>query len=259
MRTALAARLKELHDSNRELADRQARLTALQGELIQRERLAASGRMVAELAHEIRSPVAALRNCLEVLLRRLDGDPPGREFANLAIDELLRMHELAERMLDLNRPADPGRAACRVGTVAREVRALMYAGSPDGYSIEISGEDASAAIPPDALKQVFLNLVGNAREAVGKGLQLNVEVRAVDSGVRVSVHDNGPGIPPEILPRIFDPFFTTKTNTGGVGLGLSVAEGIVRKYGGRIYAETSVPDGGASFVLELPGGTEESP
>lgn len=257
MRTALATRMEDLHTSNRELADREARLTALQAEFIQRERLTASGRMVAELAHEIRNPVASVRNCVEVILRRLDSDPTGREFANLAIDELLRMHELAERMLDLNRPADPGRVACRAGTVAKQVRALLYAGSPVGYTIRISGDDISAAIPPDALKQVFLNLVGNAREAVGEGLELDIDVRSVNGQVRIAVQDNGPGIAPEVLPRIFDPFFTTKTNTGGVGLGLSVADGIVRKYGGRLYAENADNPMGARFIVELPRAADE--
>ncbi|MGI9180894.1 MAG: histidine kinase dimerization/phospho-acceptor domain-containing protein, partial [Longimicrobiaceae bacterium] len=101
MRRALAARLEELEAANRELGERQARLTALQWELLRRERLAVSGRLVAQLAHEIRNPVASVRNCLELVHRRLRDDPEGQEFAEMAIHELLRMHELAERMLDL--------------------------------------------------------------------------------------------------------------------------------------------------------------
>ena len=107
MRDALGSRLEELRDANRMLEERQTRLATLQAELIRRERVAASGRMATELAHEIRNPIANLRNCLEVLYRRLQEDP-AQEFASLAIDELLRMHELAERMLDLNRPHKPG-------------------------------------------------------------------------------------------------------------------------------------------------------
>jgi signal transduction histidine kinase len=253
MRRALAGRLEELQQTNRELADREERLTALQAEFIQRERLAASGRMVAELAHEIRNPVASLRNCLELLLRRLDDDPRGQEFANLAIDELLRMHELAERMLDLNRPRDPDTADCDALAVVREAAALVDAGARgDHHSIHVTGDPTlRAAIPPDALKQVLLNLVYNAREAVPHGLDL--EIRAVSSGsiARLEVTDNGPGIPEDVLPQVFDPFFTTKSNTGGVGLGLSVADGIVRKYGGRISAE-NLDGGGARFRIDLP-------
>ena len=108
MRRALAARLEELGHANVELVDRNARLTALQSDLMQRDRLDAAGRLVAQLAHEIRNPIASLRNCLELIRRRVEHDPEALEFTDLAIDELLRMHELAEQMLDLNRPRDTG-------------------------------------------------------------------------------------------------------------------------------------------------------
>ena len=254
MRRALSAHLSELRNSNRELADREERLTALQSEFIHRERLAASGRMVAELAHEIRNPVASLRNCLELLLRRVQDDPIGREFANLAIDELLRMHELAERMLDLNRPRDPAITECTIMNVVREVAALVCAGAHgDGLAIDEHGDaDARAAIPPDALKQVLLNLVYNAREARLRDLELDIEVSDAGTAVRILITDNGPGIAPEVLPKLFDPFFTTKSTSAGVGLGLSVAAGIVRKHGGRMWAENRGDATGARFGLELP-------
>jgi signal transduction histidine kinase len=260
MRSALSAHLGELRSTNRELADREARLTALQSEIIQRERLAASGRMAAELAHEIRNPVASLRNCLELLLRRVQDDPVGREFANLAIDELLRMHELAERMLDLNRPGDPAVTESDAAAVAREVGALVRAGAPeDGFGLSITGEgSAPAAIPPDALKQVLLNLVYNAREARPRDLHLDIQVRDAPPHVRVFVTDNGPGIAADILPQLFDPFFTTKSRTGGVGLGLSVAAGIIRKHGGRMWAENRTDGSGACFGIELPAASQES-
>lgn len=260
MRSALSAHLGELRSTNRELADREARLTALQSEIIQRERLAASGRMAAELAHEIRNPVASLRNCLELLLRRVQDDPVGREFANLAIDELLRMHELAERMLDLNRPGDPAVTESDTAAVAREVGALVRAGAPeDGFGLSITGEgSAPAAIPPDALKQVLLNLVYNAREARPRDLHLGIQVRDAPPHVRVFVTDNGPGIAADILPQLFDPFFTTKSRTGGVGLGLSVAAGIIRKHGGRLWAENRTDGSGACFGIELPAASQES-
>jgi HAMP domain-containing protein len=131
MRTALGLRLDELRAANRMLEERQTRLAALQSELIRRERVAVSGRMAAELAHEIRNPIANLRNCLELLYRRLEEDPPAREFASLAIDELLRMHELAERMLDLHRPHDAALCECDSTKVAGEVATLARMGADD--------------------------------------------------------------------------------------------------------------------------------
>ena len=97
MRDALAIRIEELKSANEELEDRQQRLSMLQAELVQRDRLSAASRLLAQLAHEVRNPVASVRNCLEVLRRRVASDEEASELADLAIDELLRMHELAEQ------------------------------------------------------------------------------------------------------------------------------------------------------------------
>ena len=269
MRRALAARLEELRTANAALVDRNARLTALQSDLMQRDRLGAAGRLVAQLAHEIRNPIASLRNCLELIRRRVEDDPEAREFADLAIDELLRMHELAEQMLDLNRPRDPGAQRCRPVVVAREVATLSIAGAgSERLTVDIAGDDQlEAAISPDALKQVLLNLVQNGREAYegwtsrpADPARVTINVESVNGEVSIEVRDNGPGIPPEILSRIFDPFFTTKDAVHGVGLGLFVAEGLVRTAGGRITAgqisDASSTGGngrrGAWFRIELP-------
>ena len=276
MRTALATRLAELRETALQLKDRNARLTALQSDLMQRERLAASGRLVAQLAHEIRNPVANLRNCLEVVHRRVEEDPEAREFVELAIDELLRMHELAEQMLDLNRPRDQVQRDCHPARVAGEVARLAVAGVPRAtLDVRVSGDKSlRAAMAADALKQVLLNLVQNAREAAAPrpssadsvgaesrgrdaritgegGLIVEIEVARVGSTVRVQVSDNGPGIPPQLRERIFDPFFSTKSAVQGVGLGLFVAEGLVRGIGGQLSVKESSL-GGAAFVLELP-------
>ena len=275
MRAALAERIAELHDANDALADRNARLTALQADLVQRERLVATGRLVTHLAHEIRNPVASLRNCLELIRRRLADDAEGREFADLAIDELLRMHELAEQMLDVNRPRGASTARCRPADVVRDVVALLSTGaSPDTAPITWTLEDGAtghevASIPADALKQVLLNLVQNGRDAIGArraGTErdgragVHVVVRATEHSVVIEVRDDGPGIPTELATRIFDPFFTTKPDTRGVGLGLSIAEGLVRSAGGRLTLASAGGDAthhGAVFAVELPRATEE--
>ncbi len=256
MRSALARRLEELEAANEELAAQQERLQALQGELIQRDRLAASGRLVAELAHEIRNPVASIRNCLEVLDRRLAEDPEGRVFTELAIGELARMHELAEGLLDLNRPLDPEATGCDAVEVSNQVAALMGAGRlGERWPITVSGSlpaDREAAIAPEALKQVLINLVQNAQEASPDGGGIAIDLAASDSGAVVKVTDFGPGIPEDVLSRIFDPFFTTKGEVSGVGLGLFVAEGIVRRHGGSLTARNRAEGTGAEFRVELP-------
>lgn len=252
MREALAARLEELKAANRELEDRQSRLSALQSELIQRDRLAAAGHLVAQLAHEIRNPVANVRNCLELIRRRLGDDVEAREFADLAIDELLRMHELAEQMLDLHRPRDPHTSVTHISPVLEEVAALVRVGSPDTLTVNVNvHDDPVAAIAPDSLKQVLLNLLRNAREAMHDRGTIGLRARSENGSVRIVAEDTGPGIPANILPRVFDPFFTTKGSVHGVGLGLFVAEGVIRSAGGRITAQNR--DGeGAVFTITLP-------
>lgn len=258
MREALRLRLVQLRDSNEALQERSARLQALQGDLMQRERLAAAGRLVAQLAHEIRNPVASLRNCLEVVRRRVAHDPEGLEFADLAINELLRMHELAEQMLDVSRPRPGAPASCAPMAMARDVVRLVTAGVPaESFAVNLTGDaHVRAAIAGDALKQVLLNLLQNAREAMGdhataQASRVTIAVGRENAGVTIAVEDNGPGIPLDKRQRVFDPFFSTKSNLQGVGLGLFVAEGLVRSAGGRIEVREA-PGGGARFTVVLP-------
>ena len=265
MRRALAVRLTELRDTNAALTDRNARLTALQADLMQRDRLVAAGRLVAQLAHEIRNPVASLRNCLELIRRRVEHDAEAKEFTELAIHELLRMHELAEQMLDIARPRGAGVSQCKPAQVARDVAKLASIGNTNpvsgpGVSVEVVGDDGvEAAIAPDALKQVLVNLVQNARDAGAKRdlTRMRVSITSQESRIVLDVVDDGPGIPADILTRVFDPFFTTKDAVHGVGLGLFVAEGLVRAAGGTITAANAPVDStsaftGALFHIELP-------
>lgn len=252
MRASLQDRLAELSEANRELAERQENLQALQSELIRRDRLAATGRLVAELAHEIRNPVANIRNLLEVIHRRLEGDAEGREFADLAIDELLRMHELAEQMLDMNRPMDPGARRADAAEVVGQVATLFRTGAGDAWTMETEVEAVpDVAMAPDTLKQVLLSLAQNAREAMPEGGEVRLSLDRDGDRVVLEVSDTGPGIDPGVLDRIFDPFFTTKGEVSGVGLGLFIAQGLVTRAGGRLRAANGEA-GGAVFRLELP-------
>jgi signal transduction histidine kinase len=253
MRDALAARIEELGTANRELEDRQERLSMLQAELVQRDRLSAASRLLAQLAHEVRNPVASVRNCLEVLRRRVAGDEEASEIADLAIDELLRMHELAEQMLDLHRPRST-EGDCDAAAVAEDVAAVVRIGLGD-LAVDIAVTSAGPVttdIPTDALKQVLLNLVQNAQDALGESGRIDIHVEATDRNARIDVIDSGPGIGDEALPLIFDPFFTTKADVRGVGLGLFTAAGIVRSHGGRIAAANRADGAGARLTVEIP-------
>ncbi|MGI9628714.1 MAG: ATP-binding protein [Longimicrobiales bacterium] len=257
MRAALTRRLDELQEANTALEDRQERLALLQAELVQRERAASAGQLASQLAHEIRNPIASVRNCLEVLKRRSAGDEESIRFADLAIDELLRMHELAEEMLGLQRPRLTEEVSCDLSKVAHEVGALADAGSAQddaGRVAVIGGASTPAQLPSDALKQVLLNLVLNAREArPGTPVEIVISDDSDGSGsATIEVLDRGPGISDENMDRIFDPFFSTKDKVRGVGLGLFMADAMIRSYRGSIRAENRLDGPGARFMIEVP-------
>lgn len=260
MRGALRRRLSELAEANAALEERQDRLTALQAELIRQDRLASTARMATELAHEIRNPVANVRNCLEVVRRGLEDGSEGSRFADMAIDELLRMHELAESLLDMHRPSPAESGTCDAADVASQVAALAGVGdSPVTVSVDVRTERAPVVeMPSDALKQILFNLVLNAGEAGGDESSVEVIVSRRDGVVVLDVLDDGPGIDEGALEKLFDPFFTTKGGVTGVGLGLFVAEGLVRRFGGRIRGGNRVDRSGARFTIEVPAPATEA-
>jgi signal transduction histidine kinase len=113
-------------------------------------------------------------------------------------------------------------------------------------------EPVLADVSRDALKQILLNLVQNAQEALGDSGKVDIYVSAVGENARIDVTDDGPGISDDVLPQIFDPFFTTKADVRGVGLGLFTAAGLTRSHGGRIAAANRADDGGARLTIEIP-------
>lgn len=141
----------------------------------------------------------------------------------------------------------------RPAAVAAQVATLAQVGDASG-AVEVVADDPTleAAMPPDALKQILFNLVDNAREAAGPASPVEIRVSAGAGSVVLDVLDRGPGIADDVLPQVFDPFFTTKDAVSGVGLGLSVAQGIARRHGGRMEAGNRSDGSGARFRIELP-------
>jgi two-component system sensor histidine kinase KdpD len=136
-----------------------------------------------------------------------------------------------------------GQVAILVGVGDDPVRVTVRDDTPDGVCLQI---------PPDALKQILFNLIDNAREAGGPGARAEVRIAVAGARVVIDVLDEGPGIPDDAMPHLFDPFFTTKGAVHGVGLGLVVAEGLARRYGGRMAAANREDRPGARFTLEVP-------
>jgi signal transduction histidine kinase len=236
------------------IADREARLRSAQAEMIHREKLAAMGRLVAQLSHEINNPIYNIQNCLEALERRGDPGDPNREFLTLAQEELSRMAALTRRLLDQSRPQSDASSLLNLNALV--TRVLTLAGPElKARSVEVQAQLAPDLPPvvahPEAIQQVLANLVANAGDAMPGGGRLRVATRADGDAVEVVVEDTGAGISEADLPHIFDAFYTTKPGVTGIGLGLFVSEGIIRGHRGRIDVE-STPGSGSRFTVRLP-------
>lgn len=236
------------------IAEREGRLRATQAELIHREKLAAMGRLVAQLSHEINNPIYNIQNCLEVLDRRGDPGDPNREFLSLAREELERMAVLTRQLLDQSRPLPDAARALDLNQVVTRVLTLASGEIEQNgvvVKLELDPELPMVVAHPDAMQQVLANLVTNANDAMADGGELVVQTHADAAAVEVSVTDSGTGIEDGHLPHIFEAFYTTKPGVSGVGLGLFVSEGIVRGHRGELRVESRLGVG-TRFVMRLP-------
>ena len=224
------------------IADREARLRSAQAEMIHREKLAAMGRLVAQLSHEINNPIYNIQNCLEALERRGDPNDPNREFLTLAQEELSRMASLTRRLLDQSRPQSDASSLLNLNALVRGCSPWPRRSSSRA-GIDVAAELAPDLPPvvahPEAIQQVLANLVANASDAMPAGGRLRVATRADGDAVEVVVEDTGAGISETDLPHIFEAFYTTKPGVTGIGLGLFVSEGIIRGHRGRIDVEST--------------------
>ena len=247
---------QDLLERNRTLDETLRQLQSAQEELVRSERLAATGKMTAQLAHEVNNPIHNIQSCLKTALGRLPADIKGRELLDVAYDEAERLSRLTTQMLHFYRNSlveeelnvtDLNELLGEVLTITRSELSsnhIRLQHHIDEGLPQIRGSK-------DKLKQVFLNLIANARDAMPEGGTLDISACANNGMVRIAVKDTGVGIPQEHLNRIFDAFFTTKSKVSGVGLGLSVSYGIVSQHRGSIEVESRVGHG-STFTVLLP-------
>ena len=230
---------------------------ALERSARQAEKLAALGTLAAGLAHELNNPIGIISSRAELMLLDSESWPITDEVR----DDLAVIHRHAQRvariaqgLLSFSRHSSGQQGPVDLSRLVDEMLLLVEKQIvKEGVVLKKS---LSPDLPPvwgdgNALQQVVMNLLTNARDAVGGQGEIAVEtaLAARPGAVRLTVRDTGPGIPPEILPRIFDPFFTTKST--GTGLGLSISYGIVREHQGTVDVE-SKPGQGTTFILTLP-------
>ncbi|MEI6775502.1 MAG: ATP-binding protein [Chloroflexales bacterium] len=239
-------------------AEAQARLNAAQAQLLQSAKLAAVGELSASVAHEINNPLYAARNSLYLVEQDLAPDAPQRAFLTIAQQELGRIARIITRMRDFYRPARTELASTNINSLLRDTLELVQTHLRHGHINATA--DLSVEIPPiiahaDQLRQVFLNIILNACDAMPDGGDLRVKTRILHARneapitIGVDICDTGFGIPLEHRPHLFEPFYTTKAH--GTGLGLAISAHIVTQHGGRILVESELHQG-TTFSVLLP-------
>ncbi len=220
------------------------------------EKLAATGRIAARVAHEINNPLAGIKNSF-LLLKDAIG-PEHRYFSYVARieNEIARIARIVRQMFDLCRPEELSLDEIDLVATIHDVVALLGTIAPQrNVTIEVStaGLQQRLQLPEDSIRQVLYNIVINAIEASPEGGRVRIDAGVVDGSLWLDVRDDGAGIPPEVRAHVYEPFFTTKRGTGaaGLGLGLSISRGIVEWLGGTLDFEVCNGQG-TLFRVVLP-------
>ncbi|MCG8471544.1 MAG: ATP-binding protein [Desulfobacterales bacterium] len=243
----------ELESTLSRLKEEAKTLFKLEEQLRMSQKRAVACELSTSLAHEIKNPLGAIRGAAEIIEDETKGSGQSSRFAGILIKETERLDRTLSGMLSM--ASEGGDAedelaplkqvvnhvvdTMEIRTVSREISLLLFCNA-DAGTMRISGEKVS---------QVLVNLILNAVEAVGSGGTIEVRAECVDAEVRVSVADNGPGIPEDLASRLFEPFVSGRE--GGSGLGLSISKRIAEGLGGHL-AVTPRPGGGTVFTLGLP-------
>jgi PAS domain S-box-containing protein len=224
-------------------------------QLVQTEKLAAMGRLVASVAHELNNPLQAIQNALYLVRLEENLSNQATEDLQVAIDEGSRMAGLISRLRDTYRPVETTDYNPEtINLLVDEVRKLLDTHlRHNDVKLEFSPDPdlPEAIVIRDQIKQVILNLCINAIESMPNGGQLKIRTKYLTTldEVHIQVSDTGPGIREEVKTKIFEPFFTTKD--GGTGLGLAVSYEIAHNHGGNITAENNKGPG-STFTLSIP-------
>jgi signal transduction histidine kinase len=240
-----------------ELRRREDELAAALRRIESQDRLVSLGLLSASVAHELNTPLAVLRGSVEKLLETTN-DPQTLERLGRVQRVTQRLQTISESLVDFAKVRKQKSEPVPIHDLiedAWELVAIDARAAGIAFTNHVAESDAVLG-NPDRLAQVFVNLLRNAMNAFDKpGGHIEVRARPLrrmgQNGVAIAVEDNGPGIPPEVLPEIFDAFVTTRLDAHGTGLGLTVAQGIVTQHGGTISASNRA-EGGARLEVWLP-------
>jgi two-component system NtrC family sensor kinase len=276
MSSALKRSMQELQELvgtlEQKVAERTKELRAAEAEVAQGEKLASIGLLASGIAHELNNPLTGVLTFTSLLRKKMPAGSTDAEDLDLVIQETRRCASIIRRLLDFAREKVPTNGFVAMNPLLEDVaRFVDRPASLHNVEIVTNLEPNLPQVWGDAdlIKQVVLNIMVNATQAIEREGKIVIETRRVDGKepgappmVEFAIRDNGCGIPPANLQRIFDPFFTTKEVGRGTGLGLSVSYGIVKAHGGTIKVDSVVGEG-STFRVQLPtvppvGKTESS-
>lgn len=254
----LQAIVLQLRATETELNARMEAQRSAENRLLQAAKLAAVGEMAAGIAHELNNPLTTVTGFSELVLEEMPMGSDHRDELEMVLREARRASDVVRRLLDFSRQGERVRTRADLNEVVNDVIALTrHLIHTNEVQLHVLLDDALpwVSIDPNQMKQVLLNLIHNALQAMPSGGELNVSTASVRRDERdwviMSVKDSGMGITLDNQNRIFEPFFTTKGDRGGTGLGLSVTYGIITDHGGNIEV-TSELNSGSTFTVYLP-------
>lgn len=227
-------------------------ICSMEEQLKRAEKLSALGVLAAGIAHEIRNPLTGMKMIVQLLDSDFNKEDFRREPLNIIQNEINRLERIIGNLLDFAKPSKPRIVKVAIESVLDDCLMLVKNQlKKQGIKLRKNFSKSCSKIlaDPDQLKQVFINILTNAIQALGAGGELSVSVEPSVDAINVKIEDNGSGIAPQHLNDIFNPFMTTKED--GTGLGLSMVQRILEEHGGRIEVN-SVLDEGSIFVVRLP-------
>jgi len=243
----------------KERLDMERNLRETQEKLLQSEKLAAMGKLTSQIAHELNNPLYGIMNTLELLKTEIPPESKRRRILEMALSETVRLTDLLRKMLSFSKPDEEEKQPTDINTILDEILLLVKKQLQE-HSVHVRTSFDKALPKVNAsrnqLRQVFLNLIANARDAMFDGGTLTVTTFVQSGRVRIDVADTGVGIREEHLSRVFEAFFTTKDHVKDVGLGLSVCYGFIEEHDGDMRV-TSREGEGTTFHISLPALAEE--
>lgn len=226
----------------------------IQQALLQSEKLAAMGRLTSQIAHELNNPIYGIMNTLELLKTEIPPENKRRRILELSLSETQRLAEMLRNMLSFSKPEEEQRRSVNLNELIEGILLIVDKQMQEA-NIKIKTyfdpKIPEIMASTNQMRQVMLNMIKNAKEAMPKGGTLMIATGREKDRVLIHIRDTGVGIPEENKSKIFEAFFTTKQKVKGVGLGLSVCYGIVKDHGGEIKVE-SEEGKGTTFTISLP-------